>query len=363
MLDECSALTALPVSLGALTGLTKLNLIKCDALHTPPPSIVDAGRGAVLQFLRDLAKGKAPSYLIKVVLVGDQRAGKSSLADSLVLGRPATRADSDRTVGIEVRRWRLGGQTPLVANIHDAAGQRVYRATHGFFMSAGALFLHVVRCDMPEEKAVAALLEWVEAVQQEAAGAVMGLVWTHFDWFADGTCSGAIGQPCFLRVTGSADGETPTWIATCYLQQLLGELSPLKYVGVVNCGYLGQRQEMHRDVDSQQRVETEDVQGKVALFECISTYDILIVDIKASLPRVQSRGAVGVVVVISDYYYTHEAVAIFSNLSASLCAIACIPIMLIQKSEASALTRLGVKLTAFPGSLLPSCHAVCVLCA
>ena len=29
------------------------------------------------------------------------------------------------------------------------------------------------------------------AVQQEAPGAVMGVVWTHLDWFRDGLCSGA----------------------------------------------------------------------------------------------------------------------------------------------------------------------------
>ncbi len=116
-----------------------------------------------------------------MVLLGNQRAGKSSLADSLVLGRPVTRADSDRTVGIEVRRWPVGRESQLVVNIYDAAGQRVYRATHGLFMSAGALFLHVVRSDMPEEEAVETLLEWVEVVQQEAPGAVMGVVWTHID--------------------------------------------------------------------------------------------------------------------------------------------------------------------------------------
>jgi len=352
-----AGLKELPVALGTLASIKRIDVSECPSLHTPPKHVVERGTDAMLQFLRDLAKGEAPSHLIKVVLLGDQRAGKSSLADSLVLGRPVMRADSDRTVGIDVRRWRLGGQTPLVANIYDAAGQRVYRATHGFFMSAGALFLHVVRCDMPEEKAVAALLEWVEAVQQEAAGAVMGLVWTHFDWFADGTCSGGICQPCFLRLTGSTDGETPTWIATRYFQQLLGELSPLKYVDVVNCGYLGQRQEMHRDVDSQQRVETEDVQGKVALFEY--TYNFQSFDMKRMI-RVQSRGAVGVVVIMNDYYYTREPVVIFSDIEDELRAEACIPIIFIRKSEASALTRLGVKLTAFPGSLLPSCHAVCV---
>lgn len=118
----------------------------------------------MLQFLRDLAKGESPSHLLKVVLLGNQRAGKSSLADSLVLGRPATRANNDWTVGIEVWRWRLGAQLPVVANIYDVAGQRVYQATHGFLMSAGALFLHVVRCNMPEDAAVTTLLEWVESV-------------------------------------------------------------------------------------------------------------------------------------------------------------------------------------------------------
>jgi len=103
-LKECSALTALPVSLGALTGLTTLDMFCCDTLHALPWSIVHAGKGAVLQFLRDLAKGEAPSHLIKVVLLGDQRAGKNSLTDWLVLRRPATRADNDQTVGIEV--WR-----------------------------------------------------------------------------------------------------------------------------------------------------------------------------------------------------------------------------------------------------------------
>jgi GTPase SAR1 family protein len=137
-----------------------LKLEGCSALHTPPPHVVWQDTAAVLEFLRDLAKGgDAPCHLIKVVLLGNQRAGKSSLADSLVLGRPVTRADSDRTVGIEVRRWPVGRKSQLVVNIYDAAGQRVYRATHGLFMSAGALFLHVVRSDMLEDEAVETLLE------------------------------------------------------------------------------------------------------------------------------------------------------------------------------------------------------------
>jgi hypothetical protein len=97
---------------------------------------------------------------------------------------PATRAHSDRTVGIDVCRWRVGGGSQLVANIYDAAGQRVYRATHELFMSLGALYLHAVRMNQPEDAAGAGLVEWVCAVQQEAPGAVMGIMWTHMDVFA-----------------------------------------------------------------------------------------------------------------------------------------------------------------------------------
>jgi hypothetical protein len=70
--------------------------------------VVRADTVAVLAFLRDLRSGAAPCHLVKVVLLSDQRAGKSSLADSMVRGRPATRPADDRTVGIEVRRWPLG---------------------------------------------------------------------------------------------------------------------------------------------------------------------------------------------------------------------------------------------------------------
>jgi GTPase SAR1 family protein len=185
------SLKELPAEAGLLTDLRRIDLEGCHALHTPPPHIVRLGHDAVLHFLRDLAvSGSTPCHLIKLVLLGNEKAGKSSLSDSLVAGRPVMRADNDRTVGIDVRRWWLGsgqGQKTnqsdeeLVANIYDAAGHRVYRASHRLFMSLAAFFLHVVRADMSEDQAAAAVLEWVEAVQQEAPGSVMGVVWTHVD--------------------------------------------------------------------------------------------------------------------------------------------------------------------------------------
>jgi hypothetical protein len=107
----CKSLKELPAVLGALTQLQEIRLYGFDAMHKSPPHVVEQGTGAVLEFLRDLAKGDAPCHLIKVVLLGNQRAGKSSLADSLVLGRPAIRADSDgRYPGAPlVGRQRISG--------------------------------------------------------------------------------------------------------------------------------------------------------------------------------------------------------------------------------------------------------------
>jgi len=361
-LSNCYALMALPASLGALTGLRLLELGGCHALHTPPLAIVEAGTRAVQQFLRDLAKGEAPSHLIKVVLLGNQRAGKSSLADSLVLGWPATRADNDRTVGIEVRRWRLGGQSPLVANIFDAAGQRVYRATHGFFMSPGALFLHVVRCDMPEDAAVAALLAWVDAVQQEAPGAVMSLVWTHTDIFDDSVCGGPNGQEGFLRVVGGAGGETVSWIAMRYIQQLVGAPCVLKDVGIVKCRSLGKWKEKHGDVEVQRRVGAEDVRGMVAVFDviCMSNdIERCTNNIKAYVLDLQSRGFAGVLVIVGWDSNSYKVETILRKLCSSLRTVAdIIPIMLILNSDAGALACPEAKLTAFPGWLLTCCRDV-----
>jgi Leucine-rich repeat (LRR) protein len=185
-LSYCSRLQDLLPSLADLTALTKLGLYSCSAMHTPPPHVVRAGLSVVQQFLRDLRKGFAQCHLVKVVLLGDQRAGKSSLADSLKSGKPALRKEDDRTVGIDLVRWRLPA-SEVVSYIYDAAGERVYRATHPLFMSREALFLHVVRSVnadgtiVSECKTAVAVLEWVEAVQEEAPGAVMGVVWRHDD--------------------------------------------------------------------------------------------------------------------------------------------------------------------------------------
>jgi len=359
-LRGCKTLTALPVSLGTLANLT-LDLRGCDSLHTPPPSIVRAGKVAVLQFLRDLAKGEAPSHLIKVVLLGDQRAGKSSLADSLVLGRPATRADNDRTVGIEVRRWRVRDQSSLVANIYDVAGQRVYRATHGFFMSPGALFLHVVRCNMAEELAVAALLEWVEAVQQEAPGAVMGIVWTHVDHFCGSLHASADWQEGLLYVADVTQGY-----AVFEMYYLHHHGVPCSLKNVVVARFHAEPKDMAKVMDDAASgigtnvisgVGTGDFQGKVALIDLRNKWDrhVISLHITTALSILVRAGAVGLMVIINDYYFQSnhfQRILSLDEIKPLFSDVASIPIIFIRKMHAEPLAPTGVIITAFRGANL-----------
>ena len=107
-LSYCSRLLEVPSEFGRLPVLKTVELYACRSLPTPPQYVILEGHASVMQFLCDLGKGFAPCYLVKVLLVGQQCAGKSSLTDLLMQGRPVTRALEDRTVGIDVGHCWLG---------------------------------------------------------------------------------------------------------------------------------------------------------------------------------------------------------------------------------------------------------------
>ena len=193
-LSGCKRLTTIPGWMGSLTGLQQLNLDRCSGLAEFLPRRLLRSRcaGDVVSFLRDVSNGMSVLDVVKVVLVGEAKSGKSSLADSLSSGQPSLRPPDDRTVGIDVRRWLPDPTLSVVARVYDAAGQRVYRATHGLCTSAGALYVLAIspfelspvdtqsrlksREDAEEE-----IWSWLEAVQVQVPGACFAVIWTHLD--------------------------------------------------------------------------------------------------------------------------------------------------------------------------------------
>ncbi len=92
-----------PVSApGGMAGGTGALLARTAGQH----STGAAGQHSTAGFLRNLGGRSAPCRLAKLVLLGEQLAGKISLADSLVRGRPTTRPADDRTAA-EHRVYRV----------------------------------------------------------------------------------------------------------------------------------------------------------------------------------------------------------------------------------------------------------------
>ncbi len=158
-------LTSLPPEICQLTKLTKLYL-GGNPLTSPPLEIAKKGIEAIRRYFDALQHGTQitcgdqspcinihtnvtvkvadqPLNEVKVLLVGDGAAGKTSLVKRL-LGEVFDK-DEDTTHGISIRGWDVeAGGTPIKVNIWDFGGQEIMHATHQFFLSKRSLYVLVL---------------------------------------------------------------------------------------------------------------------------------------------------------------------------------------------------------------------------
>uniref|UniRef100_UPI00405685BE COR domain-containing protein n=1 Tax=Candidatus Electronema sp. TaxID=2698783 RepID=UPI00405685BE len=121
-----------------------------NPLTHPPPEIIQQGREAIRAYFRSLEKDEAVTlHEAKVLLVGDGKAGKTSLLKRLQ-GLPFDEHES-QTHGINVQPL-LGSEIAGFANpdedcrLHfwDFGGQEIMHASHRFFMSKRSLYILVL---------------------------------------------------------------------------------------------------------------------------------------------------------------------------------------------------------------------------
>lgn len=116
-----------------------------NPLQNPPPEIVQQGNEAILEYFRQKEKtGAKPLLEAKLVLLGDGRAGKTSLANRL-LGKELPKQE-DRTQGVDIVIGEY--QFPVAEgdfklHIWDFAGQDKYKPLHQFFYTEGAVYVMV----------------------------------------------------------------------------------------------------------------------------------------------------------------------------------------------------------------------------
>ncbi|MEM7537223.1 MAG: leucine-rich repeat protein [Chloroflexota bacterium] len=139
-------LSTLPDALAQLHNLQTLWLDNNQLKH-PPQEVAEQGIEAIRNYFTEYNANHDKLYEIKLLLVGEGRVGKTSLAKSLTIDDYVLE-DEQSTEGIDIHTWtlpkeELGIEKDFRVNIWDFGGQEIYHATHQFFLTKRSLYLLV----------------------------------------------------------------------------------------------------------------------------------------------------------------------------------------------------------------------------
>ncbi len=152
-------LTTLPPEIGQLTKLEALRLDD-NPLTSPPYEIALQGIEAIRRYFAELDKGEQLLNEVKVLLVGDGAAGKTSLVKQLV-GQTFNQHE-DTTLGVNIQNWQQNvGKQQIKINLWDFGGQVIQHATHQFFLSKRSLYVLVL--DGRKDEQAEYWLRYIEA--------------------------------------------------------------------------------------------------------------------------------------------------------------------------------------------------------
>lgn len=185
-------LRSLPQTIGRLTNLVSLDLTGNLELTSPPPETVKSGTQAIVGFLHDLLVDSRPSYRMKLMIVGQEAVGKSSLLRSIMKKKKGTtvsvfgtkRGNKNlSTDGIDIEQWdrkikmHRGEVVKVNFRAWDFAGQEVYYSTHSFFLSNRSIYMVVwsMLADEDQQR----VPYWLQSIQSRAPKAPVLLVGTY----------------------------------------------------------------------------------------------------------------------------------------------------------------------------------------
>jgi len=116
--------------------------------ETPHEEIIKQGKQAILNYFKEIeAKETDYLYEMKLLLIGEERAGKSSLAEALTNPNYMFK-NKKSTQGIDIIKWIIpkkdvGFKKDFRLNIWDFGGQEIYHSTHQFFLTKNSLYFLV----------------------------------------------------------------------------------------------------------------------------------------------------------------------------------------------------------------------------
>lgn len=131
-------LTRLPESIANLMNVETL-LVENNPLQVPPVHVCNQGIPSIKNYFQAMRNtGGIHSKRLKVFLLGESMAGKTSLVNALVKGEACEINEDDRTFGVVFYHWKPEPDVDdLELLVVDCAGQRKYQMTHQLFFSEG----------------------------------------------------------------------------------------------------------------------------------------------------------------------------------------------------------------------------------
>ncbi|KAK7078389.1 hypothetical protein SK128_010660, partial [Halocaridina rubra] len=207
-----SDILELPPEMGLLSRLWNLNTRGCS-LQEPLKSMIESKKYKtmdVIGYLKSILEDARPYARMKLMIVGVQGIGKTSLLEQLRhegtgsyrkkpvehwakrmgnknINTRTSRGTSMSTVGVDIGDWifekKIRGHSvygPVVFRTWDFGGQKEYYATHQYFLSKRSLYLVVWKIS-DGERGVAEILQWLVNIQARAPNSPVLIVGTHYD--------------------------------------------------------------------------------------------------------------------------------------------------------------------------------------
>lgn len=122
-----------------------------NPFEIPPVSVVKQGKNAIRMFFEGMEQGRDYLYEAKLIFVGEERAGKTTLSKALTdpnFDFEKMKEEIDSTQGIDIGKWNIApedfdGQNSFLLNLWDFGGQEIYHSTHQFFLTKRSVYLLV----------------------------------------------------------------------------------------------------------------------------------------------------------------------------------------------------------------------------
>ncbi len=115
-----------------------------NPIESPPREIVEKGKEAIKKWFDSIIGEKSPLNELKLIFVGDESAGKTSLMKRLLDKKFDKNEKQTHGINILEKEIKINTETCIKTNMWDFGGQEIMHSTHQFFLSKRCLYILVL---------------------------------------------------------------------------------------------------------------------------------------------------------------------------------------------------------------------------